>query len=425
MSKEQPDYAGAVVMNMFYTGLGIARSLGAHGVPVIGLSAKTGVYGNFTRYAKVLRCPDSREEPGRLLEYLIALGRKSDRKRILFPTRDHDLVLLDRFRKELEPYYISVVPSPEALTACLDKWETFRWSLTAKINTPRCWKIETSEDLAHTLADDITFPCVLKPISAYHWRQGQKWDQVGARKAIRVNDADELRKEYASIARAEQRALLQELVPGSDDRLFVAACYLDKTSKLISAFTAQKLIQAPEGFGTGCIVQTVDKPEIIEPALQLLKHMRFTGIAEVEFKQDSRSGEYRLIEVNPRPWDQHRLGYVIGFDVIYAAYCHAAGLSVPAAGNRQVQFKWIAEDVFLLNTIRSLWKRDGMAAKMWHAARGRRIYGVWNPRDPVPAIALLTTTFMSLAGGLIQRVGSALSRRSYGERPLAGETQAR
>src|SRR5215204_5020186 len=87
MSKQPPEYPRAVVMNMFYTGLGIARSLGTRGVPVIGLSAKAGVYGNFTRYAKLLRCPDSREEPGRLLEYLIALGRKSDGKSILFPTR--------------------------------------------------------------------------------------------------------------------------------------------------------------------------------------------------------------------------------------------------------------------------------------------------------------------------------------------------
>ena len=30
----------AVVLNMFYTGLGIARSLGEQGIPVIGLSAE-------------------------------------------------------------------------------------------------------------------------------------------------------------------------------------------------------------------------------------------------------------------------------------------------------------------------------------------------------------------------------------------------
>ena len=53
----------AVVMNMFYTGLGIARSLGEHKIPVIGLTSQRGIYGNFTRYAKTVFCPDSRREP--------------------------------------------------------------------------------------------------------------------------------------------------------------------------------------------------------------------------------------------------------------------------------------------------------------------------------------------------------------------------
>ena len=65
----------AVVMNMFYTGLGIARSLGEQDIPVIGLSAHRGVYGEYTRYAKIVRCPDSRNEPEALLPFLQKLGQ--------------------------------------------------------------------------------------------------------------------------------------------------------------------------------------------------------------------------------------------------------------------------------------------------------------------------------------------------------------
>src|SRR5262245_27486437 len=118
----------AVVMNMFYTGLRIARSLGARGIPIIRLSARGGIYGNFTRYANVRRAPDSREQPDRLLDYMVAMGRESGDKSVLFPTRDDDLVFLDRFRTALDSYYIPVMPSPEPLEACLDKWETFQWA---------------------------------------------------------------------------------------------------------------------------------------------------------------------------------------------------------------------------------------------------------------------------------------------------------
>ena len=92
-------------MNMYYTGLGIARSLGSQSIPVIGLSAEGGVYGNFTRYARVLRSPDSRACPDALLEYLIRLGQKLGSPSVIFPTRDDDVVFLDRYREELRPYF--------------------------------------------------------------------------------------------------------------------------------------------------------------------------------------------------------------------------------------------------------------------------------------------------------------------------------
>src|SRR5215831_7785516 len=90
----------AVVMNMYYTGLGIARSLGEHGVPVIGLTTQRRIYGNFTRYAKRVLCPDSRSEPERLLEFLIAMGREIDQRMVIFPTRDDDVLFLDRYREQ-------------------------------------------------------------------------------------------------------------------------------------------------------------------------------------------------------------------------------------------------------------------------------------------------------------------------------------
>src|ERR1017187_9589024 len=96
----------AVVMNMFYTGLGIARSLGEHGIPVVGLTSQRGVYGNFTRYARTVLCPDSRNQPEQLLAYLLEMGRQIGHRSVIFPTRDDDVLFLDRFRGELERHFV-------------------------------------------------------------------------------------------------------------------------------------------------------------------------------------------------------------------------------------------------------------------------------------------------------------------------------
>ncbi len=309
------DQPQAVVMNMFYTGLGIARSLGEQGIPVIGLTSQHRIYGNFTRYAKIEFCPDSRHNPEALCVWLLELGKKLGRKSVIFPTRDDDVLFLSRFRRELEPFFTLTIPEDSVLHSCLSKWETFQWAEKAGVKTPQCWLVERKDDFPE-IAKHVTYPCVLKPVSSRDWRIGHNWEMVGARKAIGISSAAELAAEYAEIARADERALIQAMVPGGDDCLLIVACYMDRNSRWVAAFNTQKLFQFPEGFGTGCIVQTANRPELFEPTQRLLQKMGFTGIAEVEYKWDASTGEYQLIEVNPRPWDQHRLGKAGGADLI-------------------------------------------------------------------------------------------------------------
>jgi D-aspartate ligase len=409
----------AIVMNMFYTGLGIARSLGEQGIPVIGLTAHRGIYGNFTRYAKLRSCPDSRERPQALLEFLLLLGEELAERAIIFPTRDDDVIFLDRYREQLQSRYILVLPEGPALKACLDKSETYRSAQAAGVPAPRCWTVASRDDLLGIIPG-LRFPCVLKPVSAHHWRQTDNWKIVGCRKAIAVSSPEELLEEYGRVARAHSRALLQEMVEGPDDCLWVAACYLDRQSNFVAGFTAQKLVQVPERFGTGCIVQTADCPELLGRAARLLQSMQFSGIAEVEFKWDASSAQFQLIEINPRPWDQHRMGKICGVDLIHIAYCDSAGLALPPiAPAQKTGQKWIAEDVFCWQFLRLLWKRDKKLGSLLRLARGHRIYAIWSVRDPLPMLGFVTmrfgpeviTTFLRYVRSLMTRSkGAEISR---------------
>lgn len=411
MSKRSPVPSTAVVMNMFYTGLAIARALGERGIPVIGLTSQHCIYGNFSRYAKTLFCPDSRNEADALLAFLIQMGQSMDKRAVLFPTRDDDLVFLDGHRAELEPYFHLVMSASAALRACLDKWETYLWAERAGIPAPRSWLIEGPEDLTRVLPE-VTYPCVLKPLASHHWRQGRNWDIVGGRKAIGISSPDELLVEYAAISRADERALLQVMVPGSDDCIVTAGCYLDVQSNWVTGFNVQKVLQVPEGFGTGCIVQSADCPEACALTRRLLQTMRFTGIAEVEFKRDALDGKLKLIEINPRPWDQHRLGKTCGVDLMYVAYCEHTGLGTPVVIPRKVIKKWIAEDAFLTLVIRSLWNRDSRFLSLVRLTRGKRTYAIWSAKDPLPAIVYLMIRYIP---GLIA-TGLRLMRAKFKHR---------
>jgi D-aspartate ligase len=413
MGKGLSTMTKAVVMNMFYTGLGIARSLGEKGIPVIGLTAHRGAYGNFTRYARVRTSPDSREHPEELLGFLLRLAEELGTGSVIFPTRDDDVLFLDRYRERLEPHFRMVLPGRAALEASLNKWATYRAAQAAGIAAPRCWNVTSRQDLLDAIAQ-LTFPCVLKPVSAHHWRKTGNWEVVGQRKAVAAASAEALLAEYDVIGRVERRALLQEVVPGGDHDLWIAACYMNRQFEFVAGFTAQKLLQIPEGFGTGCLVQSADCPQVPELAIHLLRSIGFSGIAEVEFKWDARTQEYKLIEINPRAWDQHRLGTISGIDLAYTAYCDAAGMPLPVWGKQKVGQKWIAEDVFFFLLLRALWRRDGSFSRLLRMGSGGRTYSIWSWKDPVPLIGFLILRYLPELAVNCWRYAESMLRRSSG-----------
>ena len=409
----------ALVMNMFYTGLGIARSLGEHGVPVIGLSASRGIYGNFTRYARIIACPDSRHEPEKLLRFLLQFGPKLGQTGVLFPTRDDDLIFLDRYRNELSPHFRLAIPEKSVLYACLNKWETYLWTQRIGVAAPRCWLVRDEFELSRFL-DEISYPCVLKAVAAHQWRQGDNWRIVGARKAIGVDSRKALLAEYSVIAQAGKEVLIQEMIAGGDESLAIAACYLDSSGRWVAGFNTRKLVQSPEIFGTGCIVQATDRPEVTDSAIRLLEEMRFTGVAEVEFKWDAADRKYKLIEINPRCWDQHRLGSTCGIDLAYLSYCEQAGLPRPKLQPQRSAVKWIAEDTFVTAAASMLWKRDPKFRQLFQLARGKRIFAIWSAKDPLPFVIyflfrFLPGLFLSAAGVLWWKLQGKLLKRRSGE----------
>jgi predicted ATP-grasp superfamily ATP-dependent carboligase len=321
----------------------------------------------------------------------------------------------------LLPCFRLAIPSREALHTCLDKGATHESALKAGVPSPTCREVRNAVELA-AVAESIRFPCVLKPVEAHHWRKGKNWELVGSRKVAPIGSREELIEEYERVSRAGGRVLVQEMVAGGDDALYIYACYMDAQSQDVG-FHVRKRLQIPEVFGTGCIVETIEDPGIRERTVRLLSSIGFRGIAEVEYKWSEALQDFQLIEVNARPWDQHRLGNACGVDLPYVAYCHEAGLPLPAPVRPATGHKWIAEDVFLMEALRLTVRRNwGRLRHILGLARGRRIYGIWLASDPVPFLVYVTTYLIpqlvspvwSMARSVFDRSDSRNSAVSYG-----------
>jgi predicted ATP-grasp superfamily ATP-dependent carboligase len=336
---------------------------------------------------------------------------------VIFPTRDDDVVFLDQFRRELEKRFTLTIPESVVVDDCLDKWRTYRAARSAGVPVPQSWLVETKDELRQ-ISKTVRFPCVLKPPASRRWHQGASWQLVGARKAIGIASRDELIAQYEQVAQADKRALVQEMVLGGDECLVITACYFDRHSNFVVGFNTQKTLQIPERFGTGCIVRSADYPELFAPTIRLLQQISFTGIAEVEYKWDAAEGAHKLIEINPRPWDQHRLGQTQGVDLIWLAYCEHAGLPEPRFQKKHEVTNWIAEDAVFLGAARSLYHRDGKLRSLLRMAKGKKIFAIWSWKDPLPLIGYMTTRFLpGLMWAALRAVGSKwLHRRKRATR---------
>src|SRR5262249_47581474 len=179
-----------IVLNLFHSGLAIARQLSASGIRVVGLSADSSIYGNFTRCCEVRQAPNSQEEPEQLADYLVKAATQL-RGSVIFPTRDADVLFLDRFRPALEPLYLLSIPSRKVLHQILNKDALADVARAAGVPVPLT-EMASSQDELQLKAKIVGYPCVVKPVRSMDWRAGQSWKRVGCAKAYLATDSDEL-----------------------------------------------------------------------------------------------------------------------------------------------------------------------------------------------------------------------------------------
>jgi D-aspartate ligase len=370
-----------IIMNMYYSGLAIARDLAGAGIKVVGLSSDHNIYGNFTRFCTVRQAPSSQAEPERLVEYLQKTSNEL-RGAVIFPTRDADVVFLDRYREQLAGYRLSI-PSREALNLVLNKGSLARAARSAGIAVPRTVVIQSADELK-SVSEAVGFPCVMKPVSAHLWHGGNRWETVGCRKAFRVDSPEILEREYKQVAAVSPEVLVQEWIPGSSNEIVIMGGYFGNNSRALGYFCARKLVQEPEDFGTGCLVQNLPLEELIEPSARLCQSLNYRGMAEIEYKYDANTREYKLIEINARHWDWHQLAHMSGVNLTRVAYSDLTGHALDSSTSGKPGGKWIAEDAFMLHAAAALYKRRVKLRTLLRQLSGPKMFAIFAWDDPLP-----------------------------------------
>lgn len=171
------------------------------------------------------------------------------------------------------------------------------------------------------LETNINYPVVVKA------RKG-----CGVDKGVRyANSKEELNKFYLEISDNESdnldlsdysKPMIQEYVPGK----IYDGCFVCNNGEVVASMLQIRDVTYPLSGGVGANIITVEDDELLVYCTNILKHLKWHGPCQVEVKKDSRTGEYKLIEINPKLWGTLGLSIYAGIDFSLKACEVATGM---------------------------------------------------------------------------------------------------
>ena len=374
--------APAIVVGLdCITGLQTARILADRNVPVIGIAADRRHFG-----ARTNACTEVIESDvtgDGLMDTLRGLSKRLTEPAVLIPCTDASVAVLSRRRGELGDSYRLPLASDTVVRLLADKASFARHAEQQGLPVPRTLVL-TRRGEAERAARSLTYPCVLKPAA-----KSAVWEQLAGAKAVAVQDAAGLLEVYDRVHACTPELLAQEWIEGGEDSLYSCNCYFDETGQPLVTFVARKLRQWPPRIGTSASGEECRDDDVLDITLKLFGSVGFHGLAYLELKRDARTGRLAIIEPNiGRPTGRSAIAEAGGVELVFTAYCDAAGLPLPhARTQRYVGTKWLdlRRDIQAAVVAR---RHGELSVTDWlRSLRGPKAHAIWSARDPMPFVA--------------------------------------
>ncbi|OHB76311.1 MAG: hypothetical protein A2Z34_05840 [Planctomycetes bacterium RBG_16_59_8] len=349
--------------------LAAVRSLGEAGMRVVVGSDTWFSPALYSRHAhRRLRYPSFRRDPEGFLKSLQQAIRRHGCD-VLLPMEESTLLFVLRHRSEFESFCRIPFASAEVVERAGNKREMLDLASRIGIPVPRSVVVRKAGDLP-AAAQAIGFPAVLKPTIG-----------SGAYGLRYVADLEGLRASYEDVRRRCSEFLLQERLPQHGQAIGVSLL-LDENGRLLARFTHRRLREYPITGGASTLRESIRFPLLEERALALLRALHWGGVAMVEFKQDVRDGEYKLMEVNPRFWGSLALAIRSGVNFPFLLANRALGKEQsPVVDYRVgVRSRWLPGD--LLHHAARLFGGEAPPPTEGRRAHEEIVAG----GDPVPAL---------------------------------------
>ena len=373
------DKSMGVVSKGGINGLGVIRSLGREKIPVLVLDPNPKDCSMFSKYSTAMVCPDVSKSNEQFVDFLLEVGEQMSYKGILFPTDDDTVLTILRYRDKLEKYFDFPMATLGVIGNLLLKDKLCNILEKNGVPHPKTYLLKKLSELEY-LSEYIIYPCFIKPV--YSIEFARKFHVKG----FYVNNKKELIEVFDNIFKrcSCHDVMIQEVIPGPITNLHGFYGYFNRNSKLLVGLTYRKIRQYPVYFGTGCLVESMWKPEIAELATHFLQSVNYCGLVDVEFKLDPRDNKFKLIEINTRTGALNIFSTKCGINLPYTAYLDTIGEDVEVNISKKEGIKGVYMFNDIISAFESMSKGEISFIEYINSLRGEKEYAIFAWDDLIP-----------------------------------------
>ena len=332
----------AVVLGAGVNGLGVARSLARARVPVWLLDSDPRRPEMHSRAATPLTVRSLHGET--LVEELtrLAATQFSGLRPVLFLTQEESVKTVSHNRERLSALYRFSLPTIDMVDALQHKQGFQRFAEQLGSPIPPLVHIRTPADLP--AIEHLRYPVVIKP-GERHTEYSRQF-----KKAYRAESAEDAAELIRRILPVMSDVVVQEWIEGPDSNIYFCLQYLDKRGQVAGSFTGRKIRSWPPQVGgtASCVGAPEVHDELSAITARFFQATGVIGMASMEYKRDSRSGEFRMVEPTIGRTDyQEEVATLNGINLPYAAWCSELDFPflTPAMTVRPVVWRVQSEDV--------------------------------------------------------------------------------
>ncbi|MFN8390940.1 MAG: hypothetical protein U0136_11685 [Bdellovibrionota bacterium] len=379
----------------------MSRTLFDYGIPCIGIAEPHGHPAHSTRTARVLRLKEWTEDC--FVHELLRLGHEFEQKPPLLATKDEAVLWLSANRAALAPFYEFALPPPQVVELLMNKALFLEHAHKHGLPVPRTWEL-TEEGALESLRTGIPFPCIIKPQV-----KNSEFRMHCNQKAYIAESFEQLLSFYREIAQWEPQVVIQEWIPGGDDRIAFSLCCYSRGSKLLGMFSGRKLRQWPVGCGNTALCEPAPEAwayKLTPLTEKLFASVGYAGLGSVEYKMHPEGDRPFIMEPTVgRTNYQNEIAVLNGCPLPLFAYSDLTGLNIAPLKRRFPNTKLVDGLAELRSARVRLNAREITLGQALKHRLGSKRYMLFRISDPRPFFHWLRAAARSKGAGALRKFG--------------------